>query len=191
MEVQAREVWFEQGDRTWLLRVPVVFGVIRGSELKKDFIVVQTDGGRLSFHADGAEDDDKVVRAKMHWHSMKKALGNLCFLPRLASRVDLHVTQHRAGGSRSTSSGWVTVDKQTLARFAVPPVKAEEPYSLGRAVAEYLYASPEASLSSDHLVHASLAVVDRRLTDARIRQLDRDRFDSPLWLRFLELRLEE
>jgi hypothetical protein len=158
------------------LTVPALFGAIEGAEPKGEFVVVRTEGGRVSFHAD---------TGKMHWHSMKKALRAHCLLPAFARRVDLHITSHQGGAH----SGWITLDKQTLHRISSDD-EPEAPRRLGALLAEYLSSAPEAALRSDHVVLASLALLDRRL-DLAIAEQNPHRFDAALWRRFHELRGSE
>ena len=127
------------------LRVPPMFGAIKGAELRGAFVLVRTAGGRISFHTDPWHVNDvgsheaHPVRGKMHWHSMKKALRTHCLIPEFSRRVDLHITHYRFknGGSSSRSSkGWITLDQEILYRCSSDVDGAHgEPYELGAALA--------------------------------------------------------
>lgn len=181
------------------LSVPPLFGCIEGAELRGDFVLVRTAGGRVSFHANNPLHVSNAtwreahpVRGRMHWHSMKKTLRTHCLIEEVSRRVDFHVTNYRfRGGARSSSSssGWITLDREIVYRCSSGAGDDRgEPHELGAALAEYLSLAPQTAVASSKLVVAALALVDRRYPDALFNDIRVDRFDSALWRRFHRVR---
>ncbi len=176
-----------------------MFGEIESAELRGDFILVRTAGGRVSFHAkerphvsNATWRDEHRVRGKMHWHSMKKALRQHCLVDAIRRRVGLHLTNYRfKSGARSSSSskGWITVDGEIVYRCSSGAIgEGGKPHDLGGALAEYLFMRPEEAVASCSVLLASLALLDRRFPDRLFDELEADLFDEPVWRRFYELR---
>ncbi len=181
------------------MSVPELFGAIHAAERRGQYIVVTTANGRVSFHADTPRRvaDAGWRRAhplagKIHWHSIRKALRDHCLLPELSSRVDFFFTHHAyASGARSSSgsAGRVVVDRRIVYRCAQEPTEGGiRPAELGAALAEYLYLAPASALASDTMLVASVALLDRRLSDACFDRVARARFEHQLWESFYDLR---
>ena len=181
------------------MRVPLLFGVIESAERRGDYILIITEGGRVSFHATTPRRgtnktwrDTHPLAGTMHWHSITKALRTHCLLAQLRRRVNFEVTHSRfSSGMRSSvgAGGRVTVDKRTVLQCSNPPTPDGcVPAELGSALAEYLYLDPVDALSSDNRIVASVALLDRRLPGAAFAAVDPKRLDYPLWISFHALR---
>jgi hypothetical protein len=176
------------------MRVPTLFGEIYSAELRGGFVLVLTEGGRVSFHVEAGKHRNlgwkqrHSLAGKMHWHSIKNTFRQHCILPELRDRVAFHITHSRySSGGRSSAGagGSVRVDKQKVLQCSPTGCRAHE---LGAALAQYLYLQPEEALASDEVLVASLALLDRRLPEAAFLGTDRHRFEHPMWISFYDLR---
>ncbi len=184
-----------EGESRLEMRVPTLLGAIHSAEQRGAFVVVTTDGGRVSFHADTPRRVSDLtwrqrhpLAGKLHWHSIRKALRRHCLLPGLEGRVEFLITHSRfSSGARSSSGagGAVRVDGQTVLQCSPDGLPAHE---LGAALAEYLYLQPEQALRSANVIVASLALLDRRLPAAALEERGRAAFAHPLWTACHDLR---
>lgn len=184
---QLRTVTAPSSTTPVVMRVPRVFGEIRSAERRGAYIVVITEGGRVSFHTPGHR-----LGGKMHWHSIRKALRAHCLIPSLGKRVAFHITHSRfpSGGlSQLGAGGHITVDGQKVLQCCSEPSDAQcRPSDLGAALAEYLFLDPEDALRSSNVLIASVALLDRRVPLSCVRSMHHDRFSHPLWASLLQLR---
>jgi hypothetical protein len=179
------------------LRVPELLGAIQGAELRGDFVVVMTERGRISYHAETPRRVSNrewrrahPLAGRIHWHSIRKILRNHCLIIGLAGRVDFQITHfafESGGRSDVGAAGRVTVDGRVVFQCS-----AEHglPWELGAALAEYLFVTPREAVDSDNALVASVALLDRRLSRSELARVDRRRFEHPLWAAFYDLRLE-
>lgn len=177
---------------TWTLSVPRVLGGIRRAERKGRYFVVDTDGGRVSYHIDDGRSfvgwwHNLPVRGRMHWQSMQKTLRRHCLLPALERRLQLSIADRRRGHQSITVVGRITVDKRTV--YITPTGQGALP--LATAVGALLHRAPEDALASTDPIVASLALIDRRIGRSTVERTDPRRFELALWSRMRRLRLAE
>jgi hypothetical protein len=111
-------------------------------------------------------------------------------LPEVADRVNFTVTHHRfksGGHSSSGAAGEVTIDRHVVARFSESEHDLSSAH-LGRGLGGYLLITPDEALRGTDIVAASVALLDRRLSDAEFSKVDVRQFDHPLWEAFYSLR---
>ena len=89
-----------EGGSPLKLKVPSLLGQINSAELRGEFVLVRTAGGRISYHAATPKHVNNItwrrehsLRGKMHWHSMLKVLRTHCLLADVAPRISFHITQ--------------------------------------------------------------------------------------------------
>lgn len=167
------------------LEVPSLFGDILDAKLRKDFILVHTFEGRVSFHANGD------LKGLLHWHCIRKNLKEKCLLNSLTKRVDFHITHYHWGKqakSKIGASGRITLDKNIIINFSFNPNEAEfEPFDLGAALAQYLYLDPIKAIESKNIIISAFALLDKRLSTEDINN-SRNTHNHKLWSAFKELR---
>ena len=169
----------------WALTVPRLLGGIRRAERRGRYFVVHTDGGRVSYHIDdGSALTGWWQRGCMHWQSMRQTFGAHCLCPGLDRRVQFVISDRRDERG-VTVVGRIIVDKRTV--YITPGGRGAKP--LASAVAELLHAEPSEALESANPLAASLALIDRRVSQLAVERADPRRFELPLWARLRRLRL--
>lgn len=170
------------------IRVPKMFGELGTIEQRANYLVVQGEHGKASYHLTRAHGNlGAGCRVGfMAWHSLRKAIRKLCMLPAAGKRVDMQVTYYRNSGGNSSEGahGRVMLDRAIVCQGR------DIAHHLGKSLEAYLHLSAEARLAStDSMIHA-FALLDHELPDSAVVGVSPPVPASGLWDAFFKLRMD-
>jgi len=166
------------------VRVPAVFGAFKAVERRGDYLVVNAEHGKASYHLEQARGSAANRVGFMAWASLRKTIRKLCLLPAAARRVDMQITYYRNGRGNGSAGahGRVLVDRSIIAQGR------DVAHHLGKSLEAYLHLTPDERITSDVAMIQAFAVLDRGVEADQVRAATPNDPSCSLWPAFMALR---